>query len=141
MTSLILFLLFLALWTASCADEHGPSPKLVTTTSPLHKTTANITISPELNKNISTTAATKIKNPGAGLSPDGDMIQRALYVLIGITAIGVLYFLVRAVRMKKSTGQRRKYGLLTNQDDTMEMGHLESDEEDNTVFEASAFRR
>lgn len=29
---------------------------------------------------------------------DGAMINRALYVLIGITVIGVLYFLVRAVR-------------------------------------------
>ncbi|XP_056590896.1 protein FAM174C [Triplophysa dalaica] len=141
MTSLRLFLLFLALWTASFAEENGHSPTPVTTTSPPHKTTANITISPELHKNISTTASSKVKTSGAGLSPDGDMIQRALYVLIGITAIGVLYFLVRAVRMKKSTGQRRKYGLLRNQDDTMEMGHLESDEEDNTVFEARAFRR
>lgn len=32
------------------------------------------------------------------LELDGSMIQRALYVLIGITIIGVLYFLVRAVR-------------------------------------------
>uniref|UniRef100_A0A3Q2DFT2 Uncharacterized protein n=1 Tax=Cyprinodon variegatus TaxID=28743 RepID=A0A3Q2DFT2_CYPVA len=28
---------------------------------------------------------------------DGSMIQRALYVLIGITIIGVLYFLIRAM--------------------------------------------
>lgn len=33
-----------------------------------------------------------------GLSVDSSMIQRALYVLIGITMIGVLYFLIRAVR-------------------------------------------
>lgn len=33
-----------------------------------------------------------------GLGADSSMIQRALYVLIGITAIGVLYFLIRAVR-------------------------------------------
>lgn len=32
------------------------------------------------------------------LKVDSSMIQRALYVLIGITMIGVLYFLVRAVR-------------------------------------------
>lgn len=29
---------------------------------------------------------------------ENSMIQRALYVLIGITVIGVLYFLIRAVR-------------------------------------------
>lgn len=33
-----------------------------------------------------------------GFDLDSSMIQRALYVLIGITIIGVLYFLVRAVR-------------------------------------------
>lgn len=36
------------------------------------------------------------KGPGGLL--DGSMIQRALYVLIGVTMIGVLYFLIRAVR-------------------------------------------
>lgn len=142
MTSLKLFLLFLALWTVSLADDNGNAQKPATTTSPPHTTTAaSITISPEPHKNISTTATSKIKSSGAGLSLDGDMIQRALYVLIGITAIGVLYFLVRAVRLKKSTVQRRKYGLLTNYDDTMEMAHLESDEEDNTVYEARSLRR
>lgn len=42
------------------------------------------------------------KNTGNGtlnsLDLDSSMIQRAFYVLIGITIIGVLYFLVRAVR-------------------------------------------
>lgn len=33
-----------------------------------------------------------------GLNVDSSMIQRALYVLIGITMTGVLYFLIRAVR-------------------------------------------
>lgn len=33
-----------------------------------------------------------------GLNVNSSMIQRALYVLIGITMIGVLYFLIRAVR-------------------------------------------
>lgn len=35
--------------------------------------------------------------PG-GLNMESSMLQRALYVLIGITVIGVLYFLIRAVR-------------------------------------------
>lgn len=38
-------------------------------------------------------------NGGAGgLFVDSSMIQRALYVLIAITMVGVLYFLIRAVR-------------------------------------------
>ncbi len=38
------------------------------------------------------------QSPGRELNMDNSMIQRALYVLIGITMIGVLYFLIRAVR-------------------------------------------
>ncbi|KAJ8277473.1 hypothetical protein GJAV_G00075530 [Gymnothorax javanicus] len=75
------------------------------------------------------------------LNVDSSMIQRALYVLIGITIIGVFYFLLRAVRLKKKTHQKKKYGLLSNQEDNMEMAPFESDEEDTTVYEAKALRR
>ncbi|KAJ8278716.1 hypothetical protein COCON_G00057820 [Conger conger] len=75
------------------------------------------------------------------LNMDSSTIQRALYVLIGITIIGVFYFLIRAVRLKKTSSYRKKYGLLSNQDTNMEMGNLESDEEDMTVYEAKALRR
>lgn len=43
--------------------------------------------------------------------------------------------------LKKKGVQRKKYGLLSNYDDTMEMAHLESDEDDNTVYEAKSLRR
>ncbi|XP_041791750.1 protein FAM174C [Chelmon rostratus] len=82
------------------------------------------------------------KSPGGpsnGLSVDSSMIQRALYVLIGITMIGVLYFLIRAVRLKRP-GQRKKYGLLSNYDDSVEMEAVESDEDD-TLYEARSLRR
>ncbi|KAF3690539.1 putative membrane protein C19orf24 Precursor [Channa argus] len=74
-----------------------------------------------------------------GLNVDSSMIQRALYVLIGITVIGVLYFLIRAVRLKKPA-QRKKYGLLSNYDDSVEMEAVESDEDD-TLYEARSLRR
>ncbi|XP_048831752.1 protein FAM174C [Brienomyrus brachyistius] len=77
----------------------------------------------------------------AGFSVNGSMIQRTLYVVTGITVIGLLYFLVRAVRVKKTSTRRKKYGLLSNYDDNMELAHLESDEEDMTVYEAKALRR
>lgn len=70
---------------------------------------------------------------------DGAMIQRALYVLVGITLIGVLYFLIRAVRLKKPA-PKKKYGLLSNYDDSVEMEGVESDEDD-TLYEARALRR
>lgn len=43
--------------------------------------------------------------------------------------------------LKKSSTPRKKYGLLTNYDDTVEMTQLESDEDDNTVYEAKSLRR
>lgn len=43
--------------------------------------------------------------------------------------------------LKKTGVQRKKYGLLSNYDDTVEMGHLESDEDDTTVYEARSLRR
>lgn len=79
------------------------------------------------------------KGPFNSFSVDSSMIQRALYVLIGITMIGVLYFLIRAVRLKRPA-QRKKYGLLSNYDDSVEMDGMES-EEDDTLYEARSLRR
>ncbi|KAM3619230.1 uncharacterized protein V6R79_004861 [Siganus canaliculatus] len=70
---------------------------------------------------------------------DGSVIQRALYVLIGITLIGVLYFLIRAVRLKRPA-HRKKYGLLSDYDDSVEMDGMDS-EEDDTLYEARSLRR
>ncbi|XP_018544596.1 protein FAM174C [Lates calcarifer] len=67
------------------------------------------------------------------------MMQRGLYVLIGFTLIGVLYFLIRAVRLKKPA-HKKKYGLLSNYDDSVEMEAVESDEDD-TLYEARSLRR
>ncbi|XP_061834321.2 protein FAM174C [Nerophis lumbriciformis] len=73
-----------------------------------------------------------------GFNVDSSMFQRALYVLIGFTGIGVLYFIIRAVRLKKPT-HRKKYGLLANSD-SFEMEAVESDE-DNTLYDARSLRR
>ncbi|XP_016150884.1 protein FAM174C isoform X2 [Sinocyclocheilus grahami] len=132
MTHLRLLPLVLTLWAVSFADDRSIKPS---TTKPpaLKNTSSNST---EVSHKNNTTANSKID-----FNLDGAMINRALYVLIGITVIGVLYFLVRAVRLKKTGVQRKKYGLLSNYDDTMEMAHLESDEDDTTVYEAKSLRR
>ncbi|OCU00458.1 protein FAM174C [Xenopus laevis] len=66
------------------------------------------------------------------------MVQRAFYVLIGISLLAVLYFIIRTVRLKKKP-LRKKYGLLSDYDENMEMGSLDSDEE--KIFEARSLRR
>ncbi|KAI1891873.1 hypothetical protein AGOR_G00148210 [Albula goreensis] len=124
------------LWTLSVS-----SSALDTTKSPAAPTAIVKVPKPDNNThNVHNDTATKSGSLFPSLNVDSSMIQRALYVLIGITIIGVLYFLVRAVRLKKTT-QRKKYGLLSDQDDNMEMAHLESEEEDMTVYEAKPLRR
>ncbi|KAL1023178.1 hypothetical protein UPYG_G00037350 [Umbra pygmaea] len=108
--------------------------------------TQNVTAASITNVTNSTVSDSKITTssiPHNSLfnSINSSMIERALYVLIGITFIGVLYFLVRAVRLKETTTSRKKYGLLSNYDDSVEMAALESDEEDDTVYEARSLRR
>ncbi|XP_050978627.1 protein FAM174C isoform X2 [Labeo rohita] len=136
MTHLRVLPLVLTLWVVSFADD--TDKKSNTTGPPALKNTSSISISTGDSHKYTTTNGTHTK---MGFNLDGAMINRALYVLIGITAIGVLYFLVRAVRLKKTGIQRKKYGLLSNYDDTMEMAHLESDEDDTTVYEAKSLRR
>lgn len=58
---------------------------------------AGTTAGPGTTAANGTEAGPKRSGPG-GLNVDSSMIQRALYVLIGITMTGVLYFLIRAVR-------------------------------------------
>uniref|UniRef100_A0A8C9SL51 Family with sequence similarity 174 member C n=3 Tax=Scleropages formosus TaxID=113540 RepID=A0A8C9SL51_SCLFO len=139
-------------WTllANGAEDGMRSTVSTTTTTATKKTTAAASGGrPETNTGTSTRTISPHANDtrttdrgfGQGFKMDSYMIQRALYVLIGITVIGLLYFLVRAVRLKKTTTQRKKYGLLSNYDDTMEMAPLESDEDDMTVYEAKALRR
>ncbi|XP_001373903.3 protein FAM174C isoform X2 [Monodelphis domestica] len=69
-------------------------------------------------------------------SETGQMLKRSFYVLTGFVGLAALYFLIRAFRLKKP--QRKKYGLLSNTDDHMEMASMESDEE--TVFETRNLR-
>ncbi|XP_060002755.1 protein FAM174C [Lagenorhynchus albirostris] len=68
-------------------------------------------------------------------SPDSPLL-RSLYVVTGLIVLAVLYFLIRAFRLKKP--QQRRYGLLANTEDPTEMASLDSDEE--TVFETRNLR-
>ncbi|KAM9254816.1 protein FAM174C [Cariama cristata] len=85
---------------------------------------------------------------GSGLP----VLKRAVYVLSALSALAALYFLLRAFR-PRSEGprnerkthfrlkkpQRKKYGLLSNYDENIEMASFDSDED--TVFETRNLRR
>ncbi|KAM9265362.1 protein FAM174C [Morus bassanus] len=86
--------------------------------------------------------------PGSGLP----VLKRTVYVLSAVSALAALYFLLRAFR-PRSEGprnerkthfrlkkpQRKKYGLLSNYDENIEMASFDSDED--TVFETRNLRR
>ncbi|MGH0178711.1 UNVERIFIED_CONTAM: hypothetical protein FKN15_078363 [Acipenser sinensis] len=72
-------------------------------------------------------------------------IQRALYVLVAASAVVIVYFIIKTVRMRKKSRKTRRYGVLdTNL--AMEMTPLEQDddddeEDDTTLFDARLSRR
>lgn len=71
-------------------------------------------------------------------------IQRALYVLVAVSAVVIVYFVIKTVRMRKQSRKTRRYGVLdTNL--AMEMTPLEQDdddeEDDTTLFDARLSRR
>ncbi|XP_071434266.1 protein FAM174C isoform X2 [Pithys albifrons albifrons] len=76
--------------------------------------------------------------PGPGLlsGPGLPVLRRAVYVLSALSALAALYFVLRAVRLKKP---QKKYGLLSSHDENIELGSLDSDED--TVFETRNLRR
>ncbi|XP_077464122.1 protein FAM174C [Stigmatopora argus] len=103
---------------------------------------ANETQSPP--KSNSTTGSGSGRGQGGltGFGMDSSMMRRAAYVLIAITAMGFLYFIARAGCVKKMA-PRKKYGLLSHSEDTMELtaAAASDDEDDNTLYEARPLRR
>ncbi|KAM6236033.1 protein FAM174C [Porphyrio hochstetteri] len=96
----------------------------------------------------------------AGLAPGSrrpllsglPVLKRAVYVLSALSLLAALYFLLQAfrprsegprnerkTRFRLKKPQRKKYGLLSNYDENIEMASLDSDED--TVFETRNPRR
>ncbi|XP_007891305.1 membrane protein FAM174A [Callorhinchus milii] len=104
--------------------------------------------------NSSLSGSSGAAGPGGKRKKEGDfsampfheqtmMIQRALYVLIVVTAFVIIYFVVRTVRMRRVNRKTRKYGVLNTHLENMEMRPLdqEDDEEDDTLFDVNHSRR
>ncbi|XP_077127048.1 protein FAM174C isoform X2 [Ranitomeya variabilis] len=95
--------------------------------------TSTVTTNSSITKPTQITKATQLSFWG-----NIEMMQRAFYVLIGISVLAVLYFVIRTCSLKKKP-QKKKYGLLSDYDDTMELGSMDSDEE--KIFESRSIRR
>ncbi|XP_062413033.1 protein FAM174C [Sardina pilchardus] len=142
MTLRVVFVLVPIFWALAIATDATNSS--TTASAPdkpvvISKPTNNSVVAPDgSHKDTGTNTTATPQNKVKGhFDTDSSMIQRALYVLIGITVIGVLYFLVRAVRLKKtSVSQRKKkYGLLANHDDD------DDEDDDDIVYESRSLRR
>ncbi|XP_068029957.1 protein FAM174C isoform X3 [Anomalospiza imberbis] len=122
---LLLLLLLLFLLVPHLGRAAAPSPG--NSTEPPRAATGNETQSVSEHE------------PGPRLSVGSGLpvLRRAVYVLSALSALAALYFMLRAFRLKKP--QRKKYGLLSSQDETIELGSLDSDED--TVFESRNLRR
>ncbi|XP_068775775.1 protein FAM174C [Struthio camelus] len=120
---LLLLLVVRGSWAASPAPPTAPSP--LNGTGPPRAAGANET-RPGLPR-----------GPGLPQGPALPVLKRAVYVLSALSALAGLYFLLRALRLKKP--QRKKYGLLSNYDENIEMASFDSDED--TVFETRNLKR
>ncbi|XP_056368847.1 protein FAM174C isoform X2 [Oenanthe melanoleuca] len=145
MPRLLLLLLFLlSLLIPHLGRAAAPSPA---------NSTANSTELPRTTaRNETQPGSEQESGPRLSLGSGLPVLRRAVYVLSALSALAALYFVLRAFR-PRSEGprnepkthfrlkkpQRKKYGLLSSQDDTIELGSLDSDED--TVFESRSLRR
>lgn len=72
------------------------------------------------------------------------MLMRAFYVLLALTAVVVVYFVIRSWRLRRKRSKSRKYGLITARGTDMEMAPLDQDDDeddDMTVFDMNSQNR
>ncbi|XP_073401076.1 membrane protein FAM174A [Dendrobates tinctorius] len=68
--------------------------------------------------------------------------QRALAVLVVVSAGVIIYFVIRTIRTRRKNKKTRKYGVLDTNISNMELTPLEQEEEDDeTLFDANQPRR
>ncbi|XP_066192163.1 protein FAM174C isoform X2 [Sylvia atricapilla] len=133
---LLLILLLVPLLGRAAAPSPGNS------TEPLRAATGNET----------QTESEHESGPRPSVGSGLPVLRRAVYVLSALSALAALYFVLRAFRPRSEGSrnepkthfrlkkpQRKKYGLLSSQDENIELGSLDSDED--TVFETRNLRR
>lgn len=102
--------------------------------------TLTLALPPARADNVTEQSGTASVPPrAAGGSSEGSVIGRAVAVALGVSGLGLVYLLVRGLRLKKR--QRKKYGLLSSFDDHVEMAPMDTDDDDTTLFEAKSLRR
>ncbi|CAH2297101.1 membrane FAM174A [Pelobates cultripes] len=81
----------------------------------------------------------RVRGPPAPARPS---TQRALAVLVVVSAAVIVYFVFRTIRTRRKNKKTRKYGVLDTSIGNMELTPLEQDDEDDdTLFDANQPRR
>uniref|UniRef100_A0A8C4QIP6 Uncharacterized protein n=1 Tax=Eptatretus burgeri TaxID=7764 RepID=A0A8C4QIP6_EPTBU len=78
-----------------------------------------------------------------GSPVDRPVIQRALYVLVGVTGLVVTYFIIRTISIRRKARKTKRYGILSPSE-RMELAPLDAgddDEDESTLFEARQLHR
>lgn len=129
-----------------------PFPAAQATTSLSPTTTSTTTKQPDLvaqgsdgSAQKNTTAAINSTSSDDGykkrfmnsVKANQGMLTRTMYVLIGITAIILLYFGVRMLRLRMRRSKPKRYGVISTRGTDLEMTPLdqEDDEDDSTLFD------
>ncbi|NP_001017124.1 membrane protein FAM174 precursor [Xenopus tropicalis] len=131
---LLVLLAFCLLGDAGCAlSPPAASPALPT---------AHLPLSPRKGSNSSTAAGAPLATVPSATSPNKPRTQRALVVLVLVSAAVIIYFVIRTMRTRRKNKKTRKYGVLDTNLGNMELTPLEQDDEDDdTLFDANQSRR
>lgn len=128
------------------SQAQGQSPSQAQSTKPGSPTPSSTTLAPDTSKNCTSTNDTDCKvgiGASGGISrfahDNAGMLTRTFYVLLAVTSIIVVYFIIRAVRIRNRKSRTKRYGVISTNDDRMEMTPLDEDDDDEdlTVFEAN----
>ncbi|XP_075710956.1 membrane protein FAM174A [Rhinoderma darwinii] len=94
------------------------------------------------NGNGSNTANGDLPSTVPAPVPPKPQTQRALAVLVVVSAAVIIYFVIRTIRTRRKNKKTRKYGVLDTNIGNMELTPLEQEEEDDdTLFDANHPRR
>ncbi|XP_029428565.1 membrane protein FAM174A [Rhinatrema bivittatum] len=96
-------------------------------------------------KALPTRMAAKNAGVSSAVAPEKSkpQTQRALAVLVVVSAAVIVYFVIRTIRTRRRNKKTRRYGVLDTNIENMELTPLEQDDDDDdtTLFDANHPRR
>lgn len=127
---------------AASAKEKSASPEVQrdsSTAATMTTTTTTTTTSTEIDETTSLMNNGTIPAAyGADILQNRGMIARMTYVLVGFSILILVYFVVKAVRLRRVKSRTRKYGVLSeNLDSPLRLNDEYESDEEVEVFEVN----